>query len=148
MMTRQFRMALFSGLTAFLLVIAAVEARGEALSAADQAAIIEVIGSQMEAFQRDDAESAFAFAAPSIRSRFQSADVFMQMVATGYHPVYRPKSVKFLDVVTKDGSILQRVWIESADGTPVIAVYIMAKQPGGSWRIRGVHLVEPDGTGV
>jgi len=143
-----FRMKLLGALVAAVLIIPVTYGHAESISTQDQTAIADVIGSQMDAFQRDDAEGAFTFAAPSIRSKFQSADIFMQMVAKAYAPVYRPNAVKFLDVVEHGGSIMQRVWIEGPDGKPVIAIYVMGQQPDGTWRIRGVRLVEPDGTSV
>jgi hypothetical protein len=43
-----------------------------------------------------------------------------------------------------DGRLLQPVRIEWSDGDPLIAVYILAKQPDGSWKIDGVFLSRDD----
>ena len=123
-------------------------AEGGGVGAADRAAIVAVIGAQMDAFQRNDAARAFSFAAPSIQSKFGDAATFMRMVAMGYAPVFRPRQVEFLDALDHQRGILQRVWIRGPDGKPVIAIYTMGRMEDGNWRIRGVELVEPDGAGV
>ena len=51
-----------------LLVALGLPAHAQDLSAADRAAIREVIQSQVEAFGRDDGEDAFGYASPSIRA--------------------------------------------------------------------------------
>ncbi len=52
---------------------------------------------QFDAFKRDDAEAAYALAAPTIKDMFSDADHFMAMVRDHYAPVYRHRSVEFGD---------------------------------------------------
>jgi hypothetical protein len=118
------------------------------VSVADALAIRNVIERQLDAFGRDDGEGAFAYASPKIRSIFSTADNFMQMVRTGYQPVYRPQSVTFLDIVEIRGQPTQRVLLVGPDGRSVIAHYFMARQPDGSWLIDGCVLSEPDNAAV
>jgi len=107
----------------------------------DQRAIRQVIESQIQAFLRDDGAAAFSFATPSIQSQFQSPDVFMQMVRTGYQPVYRPQAVTFKDIVEFNGGPAQRVVVIGPDGVPVLAVYPMRQMPDGVWRIDGCFIL-------
>jgi len=111
---------------------------------ADAAAIHGVVADQLAAFQRDDGESAFGYASPMIRDQFMTPDNFMRMVRTGYPPVYRPREVFFGPIVEMEGRIVQRVLLVGPDGQPVMALYIMQKQPDGTWRIDGCILTRSD----
>ena len=117
----------------------------DSLSTSDRAAIRAVIEQQLEAFQRDDAEAAFALAAPGIQQTFRTAERFLVMVKRGYQPVYRPRSVEFREVHhLQDVGPVQSVYVEGLDGEAVIALYPMERQPDGSWLINGCHLVRSD----
>jgi len=110
-----------------------------------RASILEVIGAQLAAFQRDDASTAFAFATPDIQAIFGTPANFLQMVAEAYAPVYRPRKFTFLDLVEKDGRLVQRVLFTGPDGKQVLALYMMAQQGDGSWRIAGCVLLDSTG---
>lgn len=114
---------------------------------ADKQAIRSVIEKQLGAFQRDDAEAAFAQAAPNIQAIFQTPDQFMSMVRGGYQPVYRPQQVEFRDIIDIDGAPTQRVFIIGPDGAPIMALYPMERQADGTWKIGGCYLV-PAGDGL
>ncbi len=114
------------------------------VSSSDQDAIRDVIQRQVEAFRRDDGETAFGFASPAIRGMFGNSDVFMDMVRQGYQPVYRPRVFEFREIVTLHGMVTQKVHVIGPDGRPVTAFYPMAQQPDGSWRIEGCYLQAPD----
>jgi Domain of unknown function (DUF4864) len=108
--------------------------------AADAAAIRGVIEAQLKAFQADDGAQAFSYASPAIQSIFKDPDTFMSMVRAGYQPVYRPREVEFRDLVPVQGRLTQRVLVVGPDGVPVVAQYVMERQPDGSWRIDGCAL--------
>ncbi|TVQ34003.1 MAG: DUF4864 domain-containing protein [Geminicoccaceae bacterium] len=112
------------------------------LAAEDTAAIRAVVQSQLDAFQRDDKDAAFAYASPTIQDLFRTADVFMAMVRAGYQPVYRPQTVSFQDIVTFRGAPTQRVLLVGPDGLAVMAYYLMERQRDGTWRIAGC-ILEP-----
>jgi hypothetical protein len=116
----------------------------EPLSDADRSAIRDVIGRQVEAFRRDDGETAFGFASPTIRRMFGSAEVFMDMVRQGYQPVYRPRVFDFREIVELHGQPAQKVHVIGPDGRPHTAFYPMTQLPDGSWRIDGCFLQAPD----
>jgi len=108
---------------------------------ADQRAILETIQAQLDAFQVDDHPLAFSYATPQLREMFGTPDNFMAMVRGGYMSVYRPQSVEFLDSRVVSGRTGQAVRFVGPDGTAVVAIYTMEKQPDGSWRIAAVQLI-------
>jgi len=132
------------GMMAVLAVCAAGPA-GAQTSDADQAAIRQVIQSQIAAFQKDDGPTAYGYASPTIQQKFINPEVFMQMVKTGYPAVYHPRAVEFRDLKVENGQLLQEVFVVGPDGTPALAIYEMQQQPDGSWRINGCWLTHaPD----
>jgi Domain of unknown function (DUF4864) len=106
----------------------------------DQAAIRMTIERQLAAFQRDDGTTAFTYAAPSIQDQFGTPDNFMNMVRTGYDPVYRPREVEFHDIVALEGAPAQEVLVVDRNGVAYLAYYLMQQQPDGRWLIKGCVL--------
>jgi hypothetical protein len=128
----------------WLLVALPAAAAEPVLGDGERAAIRSVIERQLGAFQRDDASAAFGFASPSIQGQFETPENFMRMVRQGYRPVYRPREVTFGALVEIDGQIIQRVLLVGPDGVPVMALYMMQRQPDGTWRINGCILTQSD----
>lgn len=129
---------------ALVLVVAtaALPARAEdAIPPADAAAIRQVIQGQLDAFQHDDWNAAFGYAAPTIQTKFVSPEVFSQMVTGGYRPVYRPKSVEFRELKASEFGPTQELFLVGPDGLSYLAYYTMERQPDGTWRINGCYLV-------
>ena len=115
------------------------------LAPADAVAIREVIQNQIEAFRRDDGATAFGYASPMIQEKFGDPGNFMNMVRSGYPQVYRPKTVEFEELSVEEVGPVQNVLVVGPDGIPVLAIYLMQRQPDGSWRINGVYLTRiPD----
>jgi hypothetical protein len=143
------RFLLFLSLLTFWGQVGSVQAQSSnvppSLSEADRAAIRAVIQDQLAAFQRDDGPAAFAHASPAIRTRFGTPENFMRMVRQGYQPVYRPRRVEFLDLLTVQGDLIQKVRVVGPDGTEAIALYQMQRQPKGGWKINGCALTRPEG---
>ena len=94
-----------------------------------------VIRSQEEAFNRDDAAAAYTFAAPGIKSLYQTPDAFMFMVRNGYAPVYRHRSFVFGEAKTYEGQIYQKVHIIDANGDAWEALYTLEPQADGTFKI-------------
>ncbi len=116
-----------------LLAIFLAPARADdsaALDIGDRAAIRAVVEQQLTAFQHDDGRAAFSLASPTIQQQFRSSDNFMRMVCTGYQPVF----------ATVNGDIVQRVELIGPDDKPASALYVMQRQPDGSWKINGCFL--------
>jgi Domain of unknown function (DUF4864) len=99
-----------------------------------------VIRSQEQAFARDDADTAYTFAAPSIQSVFRTSESFMYMVRNGYAPVYRHQSFEFGEAKFVDGKIVQAVHIIDAEGAAWEALYYLEPQGDGSLKISGCIL--------
>src|ERR1700716_4280964 len=125
-------------LTAFLLSLAS-----PARAADDVAAAQTVIRSQVEALGRDDAATAYAFAAPAIQDMFPQADIFMFMVQHSYAPVYRHKSFEFGEARVEGGRVAQRAHIIDDNGEAWEALYTLEQQPDGSFKIIGCVLLKP-----
>lgn len=128
-------------LIALLLFTVPVKAQKMQVTDTDRTAIRSVIEQQLAALRRDDADGAFAFASPGIRTQFGTAKNFLAMVRASYQPVYRPRSVVFEDITSVEGIPTQQVLLLSPDGEPVRALYLMEKQSDGTWKINGCYLV-------
>jgi hypothetical protein len=131
----------------FVLILAALivahpltAVASEALGKEDRAAIRRVIEAQIEALRRDDADEAFTYAAPAVRELFGTPERFFEMVKNIYAPLYRPRSVTFLELERIAGEHTQKVLVVGSDGAPRLAMYLMARQPDGSWKILGCVL--------
>lgn len=118
-----------------LLLLAVLPARAD-----DGADIRAVIGDQLQAFQADDGNRAFGHASPVLQQKFGDPQVFMEMVRTGYDPVYRPREVEFQDLEVNGGTFTQKVLFVDRDGKAWLARYTMERQGDGSWKINGVWL--------
>ena len=125
-------------------LVASAALAAEPPGESDRAAIRDVISRQLEAFRRDDGPTAFGFAAPVIRRHFGDADTFMAMVRNGYEPLHRSSDFAFRDLRQVDDVVIQRVHVVGRDGAEVTAVYVMQRQPDGSWRIAGCTLAAPE----
>lgn len=123
--------ALVASLTAFMAYAGDAEVRSAQTT----------IEQQLRAFQAGDGETAYSFAAPTIKQIFPSADIFMGMVESQYTPIARPKSYSFGKVEeTTPTSIIQQVLITGPDGKDYEAIYTLELQPDGVYRITGVSM--------
>jgi hypothetical protein len=128
---------------AFALLAALLSALASPAFAADDVATAQgIIRSQVEAFARDDATTAYSYAAPGIHEMFPQADIFLGMVQRSYAPVYRHKSFEFGEARASDGKIAQQVHIVDADGVPWEALYTLEQEPDGSLKISGCVLIK------
>lgn len=119
-----------------LLFLFAAPARADDIALAQS-----VITAQEQAFGRDDAATAYSYAAPAIRERFQAADMFMAMVRNAYTPVYRHKSFEFGEGKAEGDWIAQRVHITDANGEMWEALYTLEREADGSLKITGCTLL-------
>jgi multidrug efflux pump subunit AcrA (membrane-fusion protein) len=101
-----------------------------------------VVMRQLEAFRRDDFDTAFTFASAEIRQLFDRAR-FEQMVRTGYPEIARSASAVVDGVQPGDaGQLYLFVRVRGANGRSVEAVYEMVLEDG-RWHINGV-ITRPD----
>ncbi len=121
-------------------IFAALIAFGGVARADDAADIRAVIESQTAALSAGDAKRAFGYATPNIQSRFGSSAVFMHMVEQGYSALIRPTVFEVEDVETRGDRAAARAFLVAGDGRVYRAVYPLARQPNGEWRIDGCFL--------
>lgn len=100
-----------------------------------------IIQNQITAFLNDDAKTAYSFASPTIRGKFPTEGAFFDMVKKGYAPVYRPGNFAFGRSKVEGDMVVQEVLISGPDGKDWTALYQLLKQPDGSYKINGVHIV-------
>ncbi len=129
-----------NAVSAVLLMMSLSAYAQQTVSPADSKEIGRVIAAQIEAFRRDDGAAAFAFATPGIQEKFGDSAHFLAAVKQAYPQVYRPRSFRFLDRGSENGLVTQRVEVVGQDGRLVTAIYDMAHEPDGRWRIDGCRL--------
>ncbi|MFC3107108.1 DUF4864 domain-containing protein [Undibacterium arcticum] len=125
-----------------MLALAPVSASVSELSAADTRAIREVVQSQFDAFEDDDAPAAFALTTQASRRRLGSPDDFMRLVKEQYGPIYRHRAVLFSGAQVIGADTLLIVRLTSPDSHVWIAIYRMERETDGKWKIDGCHLLE------
>lgn len=108
--------------------------------AEDDAAIEDVISSQLSAFNARDVDSAWQYASPMIQRLFGNPRNFGAMVENGYPMVWTNEVTQFLELTPLQGRQLQRVLIRDAGGVPHVLEYLMVETPDG-WRIDGVSIL-------
>jgi hypothetical protein len=120
-------------------------APAEELTAGGSRAIVE---RQFDAFQRDDADAAYALASPTIKEMFVDADHFMAMVRDRYAPVYRHRSVEFgAFEESGDEASLQATLVDN-DNVVWTALYSLRRQENGDWLISGCVLVKSEASAI
>ena len=96
---------------------------------------------QLEAFLKDDFDTAFTFASPSIRSMFQTPQNFGQMVQRGYPMVWRPQKFNFLEHRQDPTGRTQDIQIIDQSGTAHYLRYFLIDTTKG-WKISGVQFLD------
>ena len=127
---------------ALLWASGALAAQGEGVSKADARAIQVTVQSQFDAFARDDAVAAFALASSATRAQFGTPDKFMAVVRERYQAVYRHRVAFFTDAERVAGGVVQSVRLTDAADRVWVALYRLAREADGKWRILGCELLE------
>ena len=131
-----------------VLLVSVIGAFADDTSVADKQATQQVIERQIGAFKAGDHEKAYSFAAPGIKQVFPTVEHFINMVTTGYRPLYDPESYVFGRSVTLDGQIHQEVLVTDRSGKTWQAVYTLQKQEDGTWKVTGVKMNPYKGSSV
>jgi DNA-binding transcriptional LysR family regulator len=105
-------------------------------TASDWAAMKRVIGDQIAALRKGDAERAFSYAAEGIREQVGSADAFMAMVQSGYGALLTARYTEFLEGAVIEGTVIQPLRLVAPDNSVRVALYTMQRD-GARWRIAG-----------
>ncbi len=100
------------------------------------------IRQQLDAFARDDAKTAFGYAAPDVRRKFGSSDDFLSMVRESYEPVYRAANVQFIELVLVEGRWVQTVQLVDSEGRVWRALFSMKRQADKTWKVSGCQLLQ------
>ncbi len=123
------------GVIALLLVVSAPAAFAQA--AQEARAATEVIMQQLEAFRREDYDTAYTFASEEIRALFDR-QAFERMVKSGYPEIARSTAALVGQTETApDGHVYIRLRIRGSNGNSIEALYDMVWEDG-RWRINGV----------
>jgi hypothetical protein len=120
-------------------------ASAEELTAARSHAIVE---RQFDAFERDDAEAAYALAAPAIKEIFVDADHFLAMVRDRYPPVYRHRSVEFGAFEESGHEASLQATLVDNDNVVWTALYSLSREENGDWLISGCVLVKSEASAI
>ena len=107
-----------------------------------------VIARQLDAFAHDDAAGAYALAAPEIKAKFETPEAFLAMVKSAYPAVYRHRSVQFGEQERDGEALSQRVTLVDGDNDVWKAVYVLARQSDGAWKITGCAIAKSDETSL
>ena len=118
-----------------LLVFGAAQAPAQAPE--DTRAAVEVVMRQLEAFRRDDFDTAYTFASQEIRQVWDRQG-FETMVRQGYPEIARSTYAFIAHARRADsGHLYLAVKIGGANGNTIEALYEMVWE-NGLWRINGV----------
>ncbi|MDK1372966.1 MULTISPECIES: DUF4864 domain-containing protein [unclassified Sinorhizobium] len=101
-----------------------------------------VIRAQIKAFLEDDADTAYSFASPAIRTKFPDKIIFFDMVKRSYQHLYRPGNFAFGRSKIVGEEVFQEVLISGSDGKDWTAIYDLVHQPDGSYKINGVMMLQ------
>lgn len=110
------------------------------------AAIRDVILTQIEAFANDDELGAWVHASRGIQKRLRSPEMLLHVVRSAYPPVHRPASIRFGERIPHDNFEVQVVRLEGPEGKRWKAYYRMV-QKGNEWKVGGVTLEQAE-TGI
>ncbi len=102
-----------------------------------------VISSQIAALMHNDAEKAYSFASPDIRSLYPNKDQFLAMVRSSYEPVYHAGNYAFgrSKLIGGGEVVLQEVMISAKEGKDWTAIYEMRLMDDGSYKVNGVRMI-------
>ena len=129
-------------LVAMLLAAALPAGIASAQPAGDITAATEVVMRQLDAFRRNDFDTAYTFASTMIRDLFDR-QAFERMVRTGYPEIASSVSAFVSEsLVAPNGGVYLRLRIRGANGNRIEAIYEMVSEDG-HWRINGV-VSKPD----
>ncbi len=133
--------------TVLLLLVVNPQALAESVvEEADLKAIQLVINGQILAFKSDDHNAAYEFAAPNVRQAFPTVDIFINMVKSGYEPLYRPASYFFGRSMMSEGEVYQELIISDATRQLWQVIYTLSQQQDQSWKVSNVLMYPYQGT--
>jgi hypothetical protein len=102
-----------------------------------------VIASQIAALMHEDAETAYSFASPGIRSLYPDKNAFLSMVRKQYDAVSNAGTYAFgrSKLIGGGEVVLQEVMISAKEGKDWTAIYEMRLMDDGSYKVNGVRMI-------
>ena len=113
------------------------------ISEHDKAIIRKLVEKQLQAFQQNDQETAFALTSPAIQNKFGPQD-FMAMLTKKYHAIVNPRSIMFRGFTLINNYPALVSMIMDREGSLAQGVFVVQHQKDYSWRIHGYELVAVD----
>ena len=124
------------------LLLALVVVTPAARAQTDEKAAAEPVMRQLDAFRRNDYDTAFTFASAEIHRLFDR-ESFERMVKSGYPEIADSSRANVIATQAgPDGHVYLVIKIRGANGQHIEAMYDMVRE-GGSWKINGV-VAKPD----
>ena len=125
-----------------VLALAGVSAPVAAPRDEELKAAAEPVMRQLEAFRRDDYETAYTFASHEIHGLFDRR-AFEHMVKNGYPEIARSTFASIAaSTVAPNGHVYLQIKIRGANGNSIEAIYELVFE-SGQWKINGVT-AKPD----
>lgn len=134
--------------TRMILALSLLSLADAALAADDVAMAQAAIRFQVDAIAREDAATAYSYAAPAIQAMFPKAASFLAMARKGNVPIYRHKTFEFGESISNETRVAQRVRIVDADGVAWNGLYRLDKQADGRLTISGCILRKVEGQAI
>lgn len=107
----------------------------------DELAIRTVVERQLQAFQRNDAVTAFSLACPELQHQLRQPHIFLEMIKINYQPIYRPRAVMFEGIIYVRQQPTLQVMLLTQGGNLVRSLFMMQQQSDLSWRVAGCQLL-------
>lgn len=109
----------------------------------DTLEIQNIIKKQIDAFTRNDYETAYSYASDEIKNMFADKKIFKNMIISSYSILINPKNVIFEKPMLLDKNMVaQKVKIIGINNLEVYAVYTVTKNTQRQWRIAGCVLIK------
>tara|TARA_B100001750_G_C15465274_1_gene576652 strand:- start:886 stop:1335 length:450 start_codon:yes stop_codon:yes gene_type:complete len=109
----------------------------------DTLEIQNIIKKQIDAFTRNDYETAYSYASDEIKNMFADKKIFKNMIISSYSILINPKNVIFEKPMLLDKNMVaQKVKIIGINNLEVYAVYTVTKNTQQQWRIAGCVLIK------
>ena len=98
------------------------------ISESDKAMIRQLIEQQLQAFQQDDAETAFALTSPTIQGKFARQD-FMTILSDRYNSLVKPRSIMFRGFTLVNDYPAMVSTIMDRQGNLAQGIFVVQHQP-------------------
>lgn len=124
-------------------------AAAESIVADDDVKAVQlVIGNQISALKSGDYQSAYSFAAPNVKQAFPSVKTFINMVQSGYKPLYQHASYVFGKNTLSKGEVYQEIIVADESRQLWQFIYTLDQQQDKTWKVTNVVMYPYQGTSV